>query len=264
MREPSRKAGNPRRVLTGSAGSSSPWTRSGVSTTCGWSAHKGSDDRPRFAHRPIVHVRRGLFGPAPWMAALTSLFLAFFVLACSSEEASQPDGNGTPKESIRVGGEPFLRGRGGDAVPVARTGGRVSIERAVLSSAGDADLVQARVEYKGAWAWPRCSLVEGPDTEAVRRIIENREPPRSRGYTRPLWEEGLWDEHESPWADRSTIEKSLLDGGIVLWTFHEDPNPEGEAADPRRTPFFVRCAGGDLPDVVHDLAHVLGTPGTAS
>jgi hypothetical protein len=198
------------------------------------------------------------------MAALTSLFLAFSLLACSSEEARQPDRNEAPEEGVRVGGGPFPRGRGGEAVPVARTGGRVSVERAVLSSGGDADLIQARVEYGGTWVWPRCSLVEGPDTEAVRGISENREPPRSAGYTRPLWEESLWDEHESPWSDRSTIEKSLLDGGIVLWTFHEDPKPEGEAADPRRTPFFVRCVGGDLPDVVHDLAHVLGTPGAAS
>jgi hypothetical protein len=199
------------------------------------------------------------------MAALTSLFLAFFVLACSSEEARRPARNEAPEESIQVGdGGLFPRDHGVEAVPVARTGGRVSVERAVLSSAGEADLVQARVEYGGSWVWPRCSLLEGPDVGIVRGIIENREPPRSEGYTRPLWEESLWMEHESPWADRSTIEKSLLDGGIVLWTFHEDPRPEGEAADPRKTPFFVRCVGGDLPDVVHDLVRVLGTPGPAS
>ena len=136
----------------------------------------------------------------------------------------------------------------------------MSVERAVLSSAGETDLIQARVGYEGSWVWPRCSLLEGRDVAAVRRTVESREPPRAQGYTKVLWEESLWDEHESLWADRSTIEKSLLDDGIVLWTFHEDPKPEGESADPRRTPFFVRCAGGDLPDVVRDVAHVVGTP----
>jgi hypothetical protein len=100
--------------------------------------------------------------------------------------------------------------------------------------------------------------------ETVRRTIGSREPPRDEGFTKELWEESLWREHESSWADRSTIEKSLQDGGVVIWIFHEDQARSGEAADPRRTPFFVRCVGGDLPDVVHDLAHVLGTPGTAS
>ncbi len=193
---------------------------------------------------------------------LTSFLAAFSLLACSPEEVHRPDKNGNPGEGIRaVGGGPFPRGRAAEAVPVARTEGRVSVERAVLSSAGDTDLIQARVEYGGSWVWPRCSLVEGPDAEAVRETVDNREPPRSEGFTRVVWEESVWDDHESPWADRSTIEKSLLDGGVVLWTFHEDPKPDGEAADPRRTPFFVRCAGGDLPNVVQDAAHVVGTPG---
>ncbi|HWS81946.1 MAG TPA: hypothetical protein VN178_13075 [Rubrobacter sp.] len=195
-----------------------------------------------------------------WTSVL-NLFVVFSLFACSPEEVHRPDRDENPEESIRVGGGPFP---GGEARTIARTGGRVSVERAVLSFAGEADLIHARVEYEGSWVWPRCSLLEGPDVETVRRTIETREPPTAQGYTKPLWEESLWREHESLWADRSTIEKSLQDGGAVLWTFHEDPKPEGEVADPRRTPFFVRCAGGDLPDVVHDVAHVLGTPGTAS
>lgn len=149
-------------------------------------------------------------------------------------------------------------------MPVARTDGRVYVERAVLSSAGDADLVQARVAYRGSWVWPRCSLLEDPDVETIHETIESREPPRAQGYTRPLWEESLWRKHENPWADRSTIEKSLQDDGTVIWVLYEDPKPEGEAADPRRTPFFVRCVGSDPPDVVRNVAHVLGTPGAAS
>ena len=140
----------------------------------------------------------------------------------------------------------------------------MAVERAVLSSAGETDLVHARVEYGDAWVWPQCSLLEGPDVEAVRGIIGSRQPPKDEGFTRTLWGESLWAEHESPWADRGTIEKSLQDDGAVIWTFHEDPAQGGEAADPRRTPFFVRCVGGDPPDTVQDVAHVLGTPEAAS
>lgn len=196
-----------------------------------------------------------------WTRVL-ALFVGFSLCACSAEVVDRPDRGENPREGIRVGGGPLPRG--GEAMTIARTGGRVSVERAVLSSAGEADLVHVRVEYEGSWVWPRCSLLEGSNAETVRRTIETREPPTAQGYTKPLWEESLWREHESLWADRSTIEKSLQGDGTVLWTFHEDPTPEGEVADPRRTPFFARCAGGDLPDVVHDVAHVLGTPGAAS
>ena len=200
-------------------------------------------------------------------AVPASLFTAFALLVlwlpgCSAEETDRRDTGGPTVESIRAGGGgPFPRGRGGEAAPIARTGGRVAVERTVLSSAGERDLVYARVEYEGSWNWPRCSLLEAPDVAAVRGTIEDREVPRAQGYTRVLWEEGLWKEHGSLWADRSTIEKSLQDDGAVIWIFHEDPKPEGEAADPRRTPFFVRCVGGDLPGVVHDLAPVSGSPG---
>lgn len=193
---------------------------------------------------------------------LASLLTAFSLLACSSEEAHRPDKDKNPEESIHADGGGLSPG-GGEGTPVARTGGRVAVERAVLSSAGEADLVHVRVEYGGSWVWPRCSLLEGPDVEAARRTIGSREPPRDEGYTRGLWEESLWSEHESSWADRSTIEKSLQDGGVVIWIFHEDPTRSGEVADPRRTPFFVRCVGGDLPDVVQDTDHVLGTPEAA-
>jgi hypothetical protein len=198
-------------------------------------------------------------------AVLTSLFASFSLLACSPEEARRPDQVGYSGDSIRTGGGgPFPRGRVEGAVSVARTGGRVSVERAVLSSAGEADLVLARVDYEGSWVWPRCSLLEGPDVEAVRETVGSREPPMDEGFTKVLWEESLWSERESSWADRSTIEKSLQDDGAVIWIFHEDPARSGEAADPRRTPFFVRCVGGDLPDVVHDVDHVLGTPEASS
>jgi hypothetical protein len=195
------------------------------------------------------------------MAVLVSLLMAISLLAWSLEEVHKSNKDENPGEGIRVGGGgPIPGGRAGEAVPVARTGGRLVVERAMLSSAGNTDLIQARVEYGGSWVWPRCSLLEGPDVEVVRGIVDSQEPPRAQGFTRRLWEESLWDEHESLWADRSTIEKSLLDGGAVLWTFREDLETEDKVADPRRTPFFVRCAGGDPPDVVHDVARVLGTP----
>lgn len=195
-------------------------------------------------------------------ALLVSLLAALSLLACSTEEGRRPVEEDAAERGGRAGGGgPFPRGRGGEEAPVASTGGSVAVGRAVLSSAGDADLIHARVEYRGSWIWPRCSLLEGPDAEAVRGTIERREPPRGEGFTRPLWEESLWEEHESLWADRSTIEKSLQDDGAVIWIFYENPTPDGAVADPRRTPFYVRCAGGDPPEVAHDTARVLGTPG---
>lgn len=197
------------------------------------------------------------FGTVPVL-----LLTAFSLLACSAEEDRQEAYTGENRgESIRVGGGgPFSRGRGGKGEPVARTGGSVAVGRAVLSSAGDADLIHARVEYGGLGVWPRCSLLEGPALEAVRGTIDRREPPRAEGFTRGLWEESLWDDHESVWADRSMIEKSLQDDGEVIWIFREDPASDGKAADPKQTPFYVRCAGGEQPEIVHDVAHVAGTP----
>lgn len=133
-----------------------------------------------------------------------ALFTAFPLLmlwlpACSAEKTDQPGTGGPTVGGIRAGGGegPFPRGRGKEAAPVARTGGRVAVERAVLSSAGGQDLVHARVDYEGSWVWPRCSLLEGPDVEAARRIIGGREPPRTQGYTRPLWEESVWDAQDT-------------------------------------------------------------------
>jgi hypothetical protein len=45
-----------------------------------------------------------------------------------------------------------------------------------------------------------------------------------------------------------------------LWVFRENPASDGRAADPTPTPFYVRCAGGERPEIVHDVAHVVGTP----
>lgn len=197
----------------------------------------------------------------PGAVMLTSLLAAFSFLACYAGEGRQPDEGGNGGASIHVeGGGPFPRGHAGIGEPGARTGGHVAVERAVLSSAGDADLIHTRVEYQGSWIWPQCSLLESPDVEAVRRTISRRVPPRDEGFTRGLWRESLWDGHESSWADQSTTEQTLQDDGAVIWTFHRDPTPDGEAVDPRQTPFFVRCAGGAQPNVVHDVAHVLGTP----
>lgn len=197
----------------------------------------------------------------PSRAALLALCLAMFsFLACSPEEARQPDMDESPGEGIRVGGGgPFPRGRGGGE-PVARTRGRVAIDRAVLNSAGDADLIHVRVECRSSWVWPRCSLLEGPAVETVRGTIGRRDPPRAEGFTRSLWTESLWAAHESPWANRRAIEKFIEEDGSVLWVFPEDPAPDDSAADPRRTPFYVRCTGGEQPEIVHDVAHVTGTP----
>lgn len=112
---------------------------------------------------------------------------------------------------------------------------------------------------------------DGPRTPQPARILvigrgfSRRSSSTARlGLPEPISWTAVLTSLLAAFLHRSTIEKSLLDGGIMLWTFHEDPKPESEAADSGRIPFFIRCVGGDPPDVVHDVAHVLGTLGEAS
>lgn len=200
-----------------------------------------------------------MYGAVPRAVPLAVCFAAFAAFAallfpaCSSEEAHRADRGEAGERGAPTAGGASLPG---EAV------GRVVVEGAVLSSAGERRLIHVRVRYEGPGMWPRCSLVEGPDVEAVRETIERRDPPRAEGWTSELWQESLWADHESLWADRRSAEASLADGGEVVWLLREDGNRDGEAADPTRTPFFVRCAGGSGPTVVRDMAHVAGTPET--
>lgn len=55
-------------------------------------------------------------------------------------------------------------------------------------------------------------------------------------------------------------EVSVEDGAFVI-VFREDSNPPERVANPRRTPFFAHCAGGDtFKEITGDSAHVQGTP----
>ena len=116
-----------------------------------------------------------------------------------------------------------------------------------------------RVECSGSGFWPRCSLLEGPDVNAVRGTIARRDPPRDEGFTRSLWTESLWSAHELSWADRRTIEKLIEDNRTVIWVFREDPASDDRVADPRQTLFYARCATGEQPEIVHGVAHGAAT-----
>ena len=208
----------------------------------------------------------GLVPRAVLLALCWAAFAAFAVLvvpACSSEETPRAD-RGEPRErgGPVAGDGPSPGGAVRYVSTSGGTAGRVAIEGAVLSSAGDRGLIHVQVRYGGPGVWPRCSLVEGPDVEAVQRTIEHRDPPRNEGWTRELWTEGLWTDHESLWSDRRSAEVSLAARGAVVWLFRENRSRTGAVADPGRTPFFVRCSGGAVPRVVDDVAHVAGTPTT--
>jgi hypothetical protein len=194
---------------------------------------------------------------------LLSLLLVFTLHACSLEGTHRSDREGDPQRSTPVAGEAPSPGFGEEET-MKETKGYIAIERTILSSAGESHVIHAMVDYGGSWVWPRCYLLEGPSVDAVRRTIKRQNVPMTAGFTRVLWTESLWADRESLWADRRTTEKVLTDNGMVIWKFYEDPARDDEAAYPRRTPFFVRCVGGDHPDIVYDVAHVVGTPGSGN
>jgi hypothetical protein len=68
---------------------------------------------------------------------------------------------------------------------------------------------------------------------------------------------------DSLWPRKVGGEPSVKDGAFVI-VFREDPNPPEGVADPRRTPFFAHCAGGDtFGEMTGDSVHVRGTPETS-
>ena len=189
------------------------------------------------------------------------------LLACSAEEADRRGGevgSGGGSDGAGVGAAED----GGFASPrdfqeggtASEDGRSLKIQRAVLSSAGSRDIIHVSVRFSGSKIWPSCSLVDGPSRSVARRSIGRLHPPRAEGWTHRLWSENLWDERESSWSDRRDTEAVLLDDGTVLLAFPEDPSRGNGATDPRRTPHFARCTGGEGRQVLEDEAHVTGTP----
>lgn len=203
-------------------------------------------------------------------AVYKSLVLALCLVvssltACSSKEAPQPNQVDRSQRDAPVavaeGGKTL--GSGGTERPVAGSRKHVSIKRAMLSSAGEEDLIHVWVGYRGSEIWPRCSLLEGEAVDKVRRTIR-RNPPSAEGWTKSLWVESLWSDQQSHWANPLATEKLIEDDGTVLWIFQEDSARPAGTDNPERTPFYVRCAGGEQSEIVDDVAHVPGTPTMSS
>jgi hypothetical protein len=162
-------------------------------------------------------------------AALALCFASLALFDCSGKNDGDERGGG----EVDVGG-----GRGTTDGP----GGYVRIEMAYLSSAGDADIINARVRFAGEAVWPDCFLVEGPTAEAMERMEEGGRPVRGR--------------LDSTWASRDSTEEVLIENDTLLTSFHKAPG--SEAPDPDRSPYFVFCGSGE--PFFHDRAHVDGTP----
>ena len=170
-------------------------------------------------------------GPGRCTKATLTLCLASLLFFGCSGENDGPEGGGGV---VEVGG-----GRGAADGPRAY----VSIEMAYLSSAGDADIINARVRFGGEAVWPDCFLMEGSTVEAIERAEEDG--GRFRGRV------------ASTWTSPDSTDKRLEGNGKLVVSFYKAPGTE--APDPDRSPYFVYCTGGEALDG-HDRAHVEGTP----
>ena len=168
-------------------------------------------------------------------ASLALCLASLLFFGCSGENDGAKGGGGV----VEVGGGRGAAGRGAADGP----GAYLSIEMAYLSSAGDADIINARVRFGGEAVWPDCFLVEGSTVEAIERAEED--DGRFRGR------------FDSTWTNPDSTEKVLLENDTLLHSFHKAPGTE--APDPDRSPYFVYCTGGEAPNG-HDRAHVEGTP----
>lgn len=173
-----------------------------------------------------------------FLKAVLSLCFATLVLFACSEGPDQPEGAEKNAGSGRaVAGGTVAPGEGG-----------VAIEEAVLTSGERGDEIHVWVRFWGPRTWPYCFLMDGPTRDAVEPAIKRQHPSLAPPQV------------ESRWADQDSTEKSLSGDTLVIWVFHEDRSPTGEAADPRRTPFFAACEGGHGLKPPYAEAHVEGTP----
>ncbi len=127
------------------------------------------------------------------------------------------------------------------------------IEESELQRGEGGDQIVVRAFGKGPADYRDCFLMEEETWLAVERVIESGDYSQAPQRL------------ESNWADEAAIEE-FSDGSTFVRIFREDPEPDGQAADPREIPFFALCYSGHDPSVNgsppmrYDVAHVEESP----
>ena len=198
-------------------------------------------------------------GGAILKAVLMLCFVALAFVACSEEpdRADRGETDAAPHRTLAqstVSGNTVVQRT--VASGYAQNEGVLTVEEAKLQrgqkEGGDQIVVRAAV--RGRAGERGCFLMEGPDWFTLKRIIDSGAAlPDSARQVESLWAEQLPADEFSG-------------GNTYVEIFHEDPKPDGEKADPRKTPFFAFCykdadpGGTSGPTAWYHVAHVEGTP----
>jgi hypothetical protein len=195
------------------------------------------------------------------LRAALVLCLLLSLVACS-EEPHEPERGETDDATQETAAEGFAPEETVASGYVERTvGGMVlreeesvlRIEEAELQRGERGDQIVVRAFGKGPADYRDCFLMEEETWLAVERAIESGD---DSDVPRRL---------ESYWVDGAATEEFSGDDTFVR-IFREDPEPDGEAADPKETPFFALCFSDADPSIAgrpptrYDVAHVEGTP----
>jgi hypothetical protein len=192
-------------------------------------------------------------------AVLMWCFVALVFVACS-EEPNRPDRGETDPAPRRTLAQSTVSGntvvQGTVASGYVEDEGVLSVEEAQLQRGqkeqGDQIVVQAAV--RGRTHERGCFLMEGSDWLALKRLIDS-------GAVLP----DCPRQAENLWAEQSPADE-FSGGNMYVGIFHEDPKPDGDEANPKKTPFFAFCykdadpGGSSGPTAWYDVAHVEGTP----
>ena len=194
-------------------------------------------------------------------AVLTLCFSSVVLVACS-ESPDRPDrghNDGAPRttvaQSATSGGTAGYVERTVEGMVLRKDERVLAIEEAELQRGEEGrDEIVVKAKIRGQREDNRdCFLMEERAWLAVRRSFETGDLPERR--------------IESLWADPLSAHEFSA-GETYVEVFQENPN--GEAPDPRRTPFFALCFkdadpdGNGTPPQWYDVAHVEGTPEPSS
>jgi hypothetical protein len=194
----------------------------------------------------------------------TVLALAFSLLlvSCTSEpdrperretedppQRTAPEGS-SPEETVASG---YVERTVGGMV-LREEESVLRIEEAELQRGAGGDQIVVRAFGKGPADYRDCFLMEEETWLAVERVIES-----GGDYSQAP------ERLESNWAVEAATEE-FSHGDTFVRIFREDPDPDGETADPREIPFFALCYSGYDPSINgnppmrYDVAHVEETP----